>query len=193
MAGRSSLDVGEPDSATLFNRVYAEYSRAVHAYFVGRTRDQEAALDLLQETFLRTWRRLDALQAVPAGHQRHWIFAVAKNALTDHYRKEAARDAAYRAYALEPDALASPSDEPGHDLERREQVKLLDSAIQRLPEEIRVVLAMHVLGGMTSAEIGEALDRPAGTVRYQLSQIRRRLAREVRLIEEGNDERIIRQ
>jgi RNA polymerase sigma-70 factor (ECF subfamily) len=46
-----------------------------------------------------------------------------------------------------------------------------------LPEALREVLVLHVLGDRNSTEIGAALGRPAGTVRYQLAEARRLLAR----------------
>jgi RNA polymerase sigma-70 factor (ECF subfamily) len=181
--------VEQLDPEGLFNRVYDEHSRAVHAFFVGRTGDPEAALELLQETFIRAWRHLDALRGLPADRQSYWVFAVAKNELTDHYRKAAARKEACRSYALEPCPSASPGSSLGEDLERREEVRLLYAAIRHLPENLREVLALQILGGMTSGQIGEALGRPAGTVRYQLSLARRRLANQVRLIESDGDDR----
>ena len=65
-----------------------------------------------------------------------------------------------------------------------EQLDALNLAIQRLPEELRVVLVMAVLDGRTSSEIGALLGRPAGTVRYQLAQARQQLARDLRLQEQ---------
>ncbi|MGH3322132.1 MAG: sigma factor-like helix-turn-helix DNA-binding protein [Streptosporangiaceae bacterium] len=50
------------------------------------------------------------------------------------------------------------------------------SAIRALPEELRVVLTMHTVGELTSAQIGAALDQPAGTVRYKLALARKQLA-----------------
>jgi DNA-directed RNA polymerase specialized sigma24 family protein len=41
---------------------------------------------------------------------------------------------------------------------------------------------LQVLGNRTSAEIGELLGRPAGTVRYQIAQARRRLADELQVM-----------
>jgi len=64
----------------------------------------------------------------------------------------------------------------------RNELEVLDAAIARLPEALRTVLVLQVLGDRTSAEIGELLGRPAGTVRYQLAQARRRLAEELRLM-----------
>jgi RNA polymerase sigma-70 factor, ECF subfamily len=49
------------------------------------------------------------------------------------------------------------------------------------------VLVLQVLDERTSAEIGELLGRPAGTVRYQLSQARKRLAVELRLLDAAPD------
>jgi RNA polymerase sigma-70 factor (ECF subfamily) len=59
----------------------------------------------------------------------------------------------------------------------------MDAAIGRLPEDLRTVLVLQVLGDRTSAEIGELLGRPAGTVRYQLALARRHLADELKVIE----------
>jgi RNA polymerase sigma-70 factor (ECF subfamily) len=39
-----------------------------------------------------------------------------------------------------------------------------------------VILSMATAGGLTSAQIGQALGEPAGTVRYRLSQARKQLA-----------------
>ena len=176
------------DSELIFNKVYDEYCRAVHAYFVGRAGDPDAALDLLQETFLRVWRHLDTLRGLPSDRQRYWIFTVAKHALADHYRKLATRAGAYQEYVRNAERFASPIDESGHALEAREELERLDRAIQALPEELRTVLLMQTLGEMSSPQIGEALGRPAGTVRYQIALARRQLAREVQLIEGDDDD-----
>lgn len=170
-----------------------EHCQGVYAYFLARTGDLETALDLLQETFLRAWRHIDDLGGLEDERQRYWLFTVARNALTDHYRKEASRAEAYLKYARDPaQPMRSSLGEPGRELEAREELQCLDRVIRRLPEALRTVLLMQVLAGMSSGQIGDALGRPAGTVRYQVSLARRRLAEEMRLIEEGDDERSVR-
>ena len=59
----------------------------------------------------------------------------------------------------------------------------MDLAIRQLPEDLRTVLVLHLLGEATSAQIGELLGRPPGTVRYQLAEARHRLAQDLRLLE----------
>jgi RNA polymerase sigma-70 factor, ECF subfamily len=157
-----------------FNALYDRHARPVHAYFLGHTGDDQVASDLLQETFLRVWRHRADLETMPEERQRYWLFGIGRNLLTDHYRRQAVRSIVQDAEAESLEAHPDPASAAGS--ASRDEVLDLDAAIARLPEGLRVVLAMSVLGEMTSGEIGEALGRPAGTVRYQLSQARRALA-----------------
>ena len=171
------------DDAAAFTRVFDEHRHAVHAYFTGRVADPELARDLLQETFLRVWRRLPEVTPLPPERQRAWIFTVARNLTIDTYRAAATRRATET--ALRQQAATEPATVPGPHLgaeadERRAQ---LDAAIRRLPEELRVTLTMATAGGLTSRQIGEALGEPAGTIRYRLSRARKQLAADLNLEE----------
>jgi RNA polymerase sigma-70 factor (ECF subfamily) len=170
-------------SATFFDQLYTGHRQALHAYFVGRSGDGEVALDLLQEVFLRAWRQRATLQAMPAAEHRFWLFAVARNLVIDHVRRQARR--AESTAQLQQQALTAAivAPNPGVIYERQEQVDLLDQAIQRLPEQLRTVLALHVMGELNSSEMGSVLDMPSGTVRYQLSLARRRLAEDLCLLD----------
>ena len=179
---------GEPtddrsDRLRLFDRLYATHATALHDYLLGRTGDAEVARDLLQETCVRLWRSIAEVRDLAPDRQRAWLFTVARNLVVDVYRARASAEAANAALgqraitagagvvaAAETDALA------------REDLDLLDAAIARLPRALRTVLVLQVLGDRTSAEIGELLGRPAGTVRYQLAQARRQLAAELGLL-----------
>ena len=169
----------------LFDALWDEHRRALHAYFLGRTGDRELALDLLQELFLRVWRSLPNLAGLPPDRRRFWLFSVARNLVTDSYRARSVRSATEVVLdpRLEPPDQASV--EPEAVLVDQDQLAALDRAIQRLPDDLRVVLVLHVLGDRSSADIGEMLGRPAGTVRYQLAMARQRLAIELGLVETG--------
>src|SRR5262249_10347132 len=116
---------------------------------------------------------------------RAWIFAIARNLVIDHYRKRATRRATDS--ALEREAAVAESVSAAADVEvaERERQAELDLAIRRLPEDLRTVLVLQRGGERPSPEIGELLGRPAGTVRYQLAEARRRLAVELRLLDEA--------
>ena len=154
----------------LFDEAYREHGGPLRAFFFGHTQNNEAASDLAQETFLRVWRHIEILRQTPVQRRRFWLFAIAKNTLADYYRRRSVWDR-YETMLMEC-MLASRSD-PQHEIENGETLTAIDQAIRRLPENLREVLALHTMGEMSSAEIGEALGRPAGTVRYQLSQARK--------------------
>ncbi|WHP17872.1 RNA polymerase sigma factor [Cellulomonas sp. ES6] len=73
--------------AALFERTH----RPLLAYALRRVSDPADAADVVAETFLVAWRRLDD---VPAGEAaRPWLFGVARRVLANHYRGERRRDA----------------------------------------------------------------------------------------------------
>ncbi len=76
----------DSDPVACFDSIYEANSRALHAYFLGRTSDPEAALDLSQEAFLRTWRNVSKLRVLSPERRRYWLYAVAKNLVADHHR-----------------------------------------------------------------------------------------------------------
>jgi RNA polymerase sigma-70 factor, ECF subfamily len=170
-----------------FDSLYVEHRQSLHAFFLGRTSDPELALDLLQEAFVRAWRNLDLLLALPPGRQRAWLFTIGRNLVVDQYRSRAARGAAHDALIASTTLEDQLSEGPETAVERDHETRLVDEAIRRLPDDLRTVLVLQVLGEKTSAEIGELLDRPAGTVRYQLSRARKRLAEEIHLLESSSN------
>jgi RNA polymerase sigma-70 factor (ECF subfamily) len=173
------------DDASVFTGIFDQHGHAVHAYFVGRVADPELARDLLQETFLRVWRRLAEVAPLPKDRRRAWIFTVARNLAIDSYRAGAARRAAEAALRRDAGTEATTVAGPERQAELGDRLARLDAAVGRLPEEQRVILSMAAVGGLTSRQIGEALGEPAGTVRYRLSQARKQLAAELDLEEEG--------
>jgi RNA polymerase sigma-70 factor (ECF subfamily) len=185
---------GEPargrfDRLELFDAIYHANAAAVYDYLVGRTSDVEVARDLLQETCIRLWRGVAELGDLTPERQRAWLFTVARNLVVDFYRSRAsaaaARDALGKQALAARDAVVPAAET---DAISRSELERVDAAIARLPESLRMVLVLQVLGERTSAEIGDLLGRPAGTVRYQLAQARRRLADELRLMDSQQQE-----
>jgi RNA polymerase sigma-70 factor (ECF subfamily) len=174
-----------------FDALYAEHRQTLHAYFLGRTGDGELALDLLQEAFTRAWRNLDTLLPLPSARQRAWLFAIGRNLVIDQYRGRVARTVAHDALAAATSPEQHVAESAERAVERECELRLVEAAIERLPEALRTVLVLQVLGEHTSAEIGELLGRPAGTVRYQLSRARKYLAEEIGRLEAAPDPAIM--
>ena len=130
-------------------------------------RDRHAAEDLLQECFLRFWRHLDTLDETRPLYG--FLRKVAVNLGLNHLRGRSRRGAAVEAMARERRRVdrADPKDD-----DVKETSAALREALEQLPEEQRVCLALRVQEGMSYAEIAETAGVAVGTVMSRLSRAR---------------------
>jgi RNA polymerase sigma-70 factor (ECF subfamily) len=72
-----------------FGQLYRDQGRAILAYALRRVEDPEDAADVVAETFLVAWRRLDE---VPSdARARLWLFGVARRVIANRHRAERRR------------------------------------------------------------------------------------------------------
>jgi len=129
------------------------------------------AEDAVQEAFLRVWRFRDAIP--PGDGRRPWLYRVVVNACLSRARS----DRVWRQRSGD-EALASlPSQaDPQHDVEDAVLATAVASAVDRLPEHLRVPVVLRYFTGLAEREIATAIQRRPGTVKSRLSEARRRLA-----------------
>jgi RNA polymerase sigma-70 factor (ECF subfamily) len=133
------------------------------------------ALDLVQETFLRTARAADA---VPEGarEEEAWLVRVLVNLRRDQWRRERTRR---RAAGAEPRALAQEAS-----AEREVEVRdTIWRALDQLSPRRRAIVVMHELEELSVASIGSVLGVARVTVRWHLSVGRRELTRAIARLE----------
>lgn len=142
-------------------------------YILGNAED---AHDMAQEVFLRCWRTQEGLPEVH--NLRAWIFRVGINAARDLQRSAWRR----RARPLLGGEIMPPTIEnpPTQDLEDRESLELLRSALMQLRPEEKEVFLLRQNGELTYEQIAEMSNRPVGTVKTQmrsaLQKLRKALA-----------------
>jgi len=133
-----------------------------------QTRFEVDAHDLVQEAVLECWRR-QASGAIPTAGL---IFATIRRRAIDLGRSENRR--AVREGTAANDAA---QDWFEGDIEARERNRLIQAAMQKLPEMYREVISLKVWGELTFAEIAAALEIPANTAasryRYGLVELRK--------------------
>lgn len=168
------------DDTETFAELFERHRHGIHAYLLGKTSHAEAASDLLQETFLRAWRAFGELGLLEDDRQRAWLFTVARNLVVDRYRSRARRQATLDALVDTHRRHDAEQGDTAEQIVARDQLAQLGHAIAALPDRQRTVLTMATVGDMTSREIAQALDLPAGTVRYELHQARAHLARRLK-------------
>ncbi len=136
-----------PDIDAIWN----EYGRRLRRFLASRAPVAADVDDLLQEILLKTHRNLDSLQD-PARLQS-WLFQVARNALIDLRRRNAARQA---------ELLSGAEADPGDGLEdyertRRELSGCVASFIERLPDKYRDAVTAVDLQGESQKALAQRL------------------------------------
>jgi RNA polymerase sigma-70 factor, ECF subfamily len=147
--------------------LYERHVRRVHAVITRMCREEELALDLVQDTFVRAFRALPDFRGESAFTT--WLHRVAVtvtlNALRSHNKAVARFESLDEMqYHARPELEADP------DLKAK-----LHDALNALPEALRLTVMLHDVEGYTHSEIGEMLGVAEGTSKARLFEARAKL------------------
>ena len=136
------------------------------AYFERRTASADAA-DLLSETMLTAWRRIDDLPKDDI-EARMWLFGVARRILANAER------AAVRRWKLAERLRGHLATHP-HTHDDAQAIDVRD-AVRRLPDDLRDLIGLVHWEGFTLEEAARIIGIPPSTARGRYRNARRRLA-----------------
>lgn len=162
-----------------FTQVYEEHVWDVYGFIAYRVHTREDAEDLSRQTFergARSWSRYDEKKGSP----RTWLLAIARNLVVDHFR------AVRPTPSLEgagDDSLPSGPPEVEANLGLSQD---LSTALDRLSDRDREVIALRFGGAMKGAEIAAALGLPLPNVQQILERSLRRLREEMMQAPDGS-------
>lgn len=136
--------------------LYNSYSKAMFNTLIRITNDQEIAKDLLQEAFVKAFRRISELDEPKAFGG--WLKRIVLNTGLEHVRK--------KKYHFE-DIQNQRSLESEEVDEKLIDNKTLYQAIKELPDGCRTVLSLHLIEGLKHKEIAEQLGISESTSKTQ--------------------------
>ncbi len=165
--------------ADICSRIEDEIPR-LRRYARALTRDINAADDLVQDCLTRALSKIHLWQQ--GTDLRAWLFTILHNQYVNHVRRAVREGAAVGLSDAEPLLTSAPNQ--GKRLELRD----LERAIAKLPEEQRSVLLLVGLEGMRYEEVAAVLNVPVGTVRSRLSRGREMLRQLMGLVPEREPE-----
>lgn len=150
-----------------FETLYERYHGACFNLAMRITGGREHAEEAVQEAFLRVWRYAHTYQ--PGGEARSWIFRVLARASIA--RIDAAnRSARIKGSEMMTDTIAH--DEPAPvQAERGEELAALRGAVDRLPRDERLLVALYYGAGFSQEECGKELGVPTRTVSDRLKRV----------------------
>ena len=151
-----------------FELLYREHSPRIYALCLRlKGGDKSDATELLQDVFIKAWRRLDTFRGDSAFVS--WLHRLAVNSMLENARSDQRRTA--RVLSMEDTSrLAGAARSSG--VESRMD---MESAIASLPKGARIAFVLHDVEGYQHQEIAEQLSVTVGTVKAQLHRARRLL------------------
>jgi RNA polymerase sigma factor (sigma-70 family) len=166
------------------SEIIAEERSRLRNFILRRVPDPRDAEDILQEVFYELVEANRLL--MPIEHVTSWLFRVARNRITDLFRKKKPESFSDTAVADEDDEmlqledlLPSPDAGPEALYARHVLLDALELAIDELPEEQRKVFVAHELEGRSfkvmAAETGVSVNTLLSRKRYSVLHLRERL------------------
>jgi RNA polymerase sigma-70 factor, ECF subfamily len=137
-------------------------------FFLSTPDGRQNADDLVQETLLRLHRARHTYR--PPDPLLPWVFAIARHARVDQYRKR--RRTTLREEAMEPEKLER---QPAPASETPDQLPDFDSLMAQLPDSQREVLTMLKVLGMSVDEVAGVTGSTAGSVKQKAHRAYNRL------------------
>jgi RNA polymerase sigma-70 factor, ECF subfamily len=142
--------------------LYDRYGRLAYSLILRVVRDAGVAEDLVQETFLRVWNRMQGFDA-EKGAIGPWLLAVARNRAIDYLRSTTGR--ARNSLELEATELPSLYNDMERDLLVADKARRVKAAMEKLSANQRQVIELAYFEGLSQTEMAERMGQPLGTVK----------------------------
>lgn len=187
----------KPASSKRLSNVSADDSRLIRECLKGRTAafdelirrykdrlynvvyrlvdNSQDAEDIVQDTFLSAYQSLASFKGDSQFFT--WLYRIAANTAISMKRKQRVAlsiDASRNGESHEP-LDGSETSRPGHALERAEQERRVQEALNRLSAEHRTVLILKDMEDLKYEQMAEILQVPIGTIRSRLHRAREEL------------------
>jgi RNA polymerase sigma-70 factor (ECF subfamily) len=158
-----------------FDVLVLKYQHKIVKLIMRYVRDPSEALDVSQEAFLKAYRALPKFRGDSAFYT--WLYRIAVNTAKNYIVAMNRRPVEYDLDLQESDGYElnvklRNEDSPEKIAQRDELQETVQSAIDSLPEELRVAILLREIDGLSYEEIAHAMECPVGTVRSRIFRAR---------------------
>lgn len=158
-----------------FDLLVIKYQHKI-VHLVNRyVKDPSEAQDVAQDTFVKAYKALGDFRGDSAFYT--WLYRIAINTAKNYLLSRSRRHSDHEvdmqdAEQVENAPQLKDIETPEHQLMNDQIIQVIKSAIEKLPEEMRIAITLREFEGMSYEEIAEAMDCPIGTVRSRIFRAR---------------------
>ncbi|HMP99110.1 MAG TPA: sigma-70 family RNA polymerase sigma factor [Cyclobacteriaceae bacterium] len=175
MSEESRADYTKKQKNDIFNNEFMPHINSMYNFAYRLTLDEDDAKDLVQDTFLKSYRFIDSFQQ--GTNAKAWLFRILKNSFINDYRKKSKEPAKVDYQEVEGYYNSDDVDEVITTDLRAETLQdmigdEISNALNALDVDFRTVIILCDLEGFKYDEMAKILDIPIGTVRSRLHRAR---------------------
>lgn len=160
-----------------FGLLVCRYEKALLAVLLPIAQDRERAQDLVQDTYLRAYERLD--QYSETHRFSTWLFRIGINLAISFRRRLKIEQRTLDEARAVPDAGIFRGPQPLEDVARKEEAVALRAALSRLPERYQTIVRLRYFEGLSCSVIARNLKTTSNVVSLILFRARQRLREEL--------------
>lgn len=168
------LDRWREGDAKAGNELIARQFPRIKRFFSRKTSDRDIIEELVQRTFHRCVKRLDAFEGRSSFDT--FIYGIARNVLLEHYRERRRSD---RHVAVEETPMIDLDMGPFTAVESREDRKLLINALRRLSLDTQILVELYFFENLKGPTVCEILGLSETKFRGRIRGARRDLQRHI--------------
>lgn len=166
-----------------FTLLVMRYQHKVLGLISRFVKDPHEAEDVTQEAFLKAYRALPSFRGDSAFYT--WLYRIAvntaKNYLVSRGRRPPSTDVDLDDAELVDDTSTLRDVEtPDATMEKEDLQRIINQAIEDLPEELRTAFTLREFSGLSYEDIMEIMDCPVGTVRSRIFRAREAIDKRIR-------------
>jgi RNA polymerase sigma-70 factor (ECF subfamily) len=173
-----------------FDLLVIKYQHKIVQLVNRYVKDPSEAQDVAQESFIKAYRALGNFRGDSAFYT--WLYRIAINTAKNYLVSRSRRSSDYQVDIQDAEAIENAPQLQGMETPERlllnqEIIDTIKTAIDKLPEEMRVAIMLREFEGMSYEEIAEAMDCPVGTVRSRIFRAREAIDNKLNpLLEHGD-------
>lgn len=157
------------DDTKAFEQLLMRYRATVWNTALSITHDTDLAAEVLQETFIKLWKRLDTWRGE---NIKAWINIIANHTAIDLLEKEKRR---HTEPLNEHDSIEEINDQQ----EKEQQLQQLEKAIKTLSEQDQQIINLYYLQKIPIKQIAQQLSQTPNNIAVKLHHIRERLKKRI--------------
>ena len=176
---KSLVQAAQKGDMGAFEELVARHRDKIYARAYSMMRNEEEAIDLSQEAWVKAWQRLKQFQGESSFGT--WMTRIVINLCLDQLRRHK-RQRAESIEAMDEESggverqMPVVTVNPTEGLERVELRQRIDQALSQLSEAHRTAIVLCEFEGMEYKEIAKAMECSIGTVMSRLFYARRKMA-----------------